>query len=92
MKPTGISAAEAHQDVTSGKALLVCAYQDEDACRKVHLEGAISLIQFESKLSGLPKDQEIIFFVLDPMTVPLSVRQRTISAKGMAMRCSWMEE
>lgn len=62
MKPTGISAAEAHQDVTSGKALLVCAYRDEDACRKVQLEGSISLIQFESKLSGLPKDQEIIFY------------------------------
>jgi hypothetical protein len=62
MKPTGISAVEAHQDVTSGKALLVCAYHDEEACSKVQLEGSISLVQFESKLPGLPMDREIIFY------------------------------
>jgi hypothetical protein len=62
MKPASISAVEAHRDITSGKALLVCAYHDEDACRKVQLEGSIPLTQFESKLSGLPKDQEIIFY------------------------------
>jgi rhodanese-related sulfurtransferase len=62
MKPTGISAAEAHQDVTSGKALLVCAYRDEEACREVQLEGSIPLARFESKHPGLPKDQEIIFY------------------------------
>ena len=61
MKPAGISAAEAYQNVTSGKAFLVCAYRDEEACRKVQLEGSISLARFESKHPGLPKDQEIIF-------------------------------
>ena len=62
MKPTEISAVDAHQDVTSGRALLVCAYHDEDACRKVQLEGSISLARFEAKLPGLTKDQEIIFY------------------------------
>jgi hypothetical protein len=57
-----ISAVEAHKRVTSGKALLVCAYRDEEACRKVQLEGSISLSRFESRLPGLPKDQEIIFY------------------------------
>ncbi len=62
MKPTGISATEARRDLTSGKAQLVCAYQDEEACRKVQLEGSVSLVQFESRLPGLPKDQEIVFY------------------------------
>ena len=57
-----ISAREARERVASGKALPVCAYRDEDACRKVQLEGSISLVEFESRLSGLPKDQEIIFY------------------------------
>jgi hypothetical protein len=57
-----ISAKEAHERVASGKALLVCAYRDEDACRKVQLEASISLLEFETRLSGLPKDQEIIFY------------------------------
>jgi hypothetical protein len=57
-----IFAREAHERVVSGKALLVCAYRDRDACRKVQLEGSISLVEFESRLSGLPKDQEIIFY------------------------------
>jgi hypothetical protein len=57
-----ISAVEAHERVTSGKALLVCAYRDDDACRKVLLEGSISLSRLESKRPGLSKDQEIIFY------------------------------
>jgi hypothetical protein len=28
----------------------------------VQLQGSISLVEFESRLSGLPKDQEIIFY------------------------------
>jgi rhodanese-related sulfurtransferase len=57
-----ISAGEAHERAASGKALLVCAYRDEEACGKVQLEGSISLAQLESRLPGLPKDQEIIFY------------------------------
>ncbi len=57
-----ISAKEAYERVASGKALLVCAYRDEEACRKVQLEGSISLTRLESKRAGLPKDQEIIFY------------------------------
>jgi hypothetical protein len=57
-----ITASEAHKQVSSGKSLLVCAYRDEEACRKVQLEGSISLAQLESRLTGLSKDQEIIFY------------------------------
>jgi hypothetical protein len=57
-----ISAEEAHERVASGKALLVCAYRDERVCRKVQLEGSISLKQFEAQLPKLSRDQEIIFY------------------------------
>jgi len=56
------SAGEALERAASGKALLVCAYRDEEACRKVQREGSISLARPESKRAGLPKDQEIVFY------------------------------
>jgi len=61
-EPPRISAAEAYQKVKAGTALLVCAYPEDETFKKMQLEGAISLKEFESRLSGLKKDQEIIFY------------------------------
>jgi hypothetical protein len=61
-EPIRISPEEVRQKVTSGSALLVCAYDDEEKCKQLRLEGAIPLREFQSKLSALPKDQEIIFY------------------------------
>lgn len=57
-----ISAEEVWQKVTSGKALLVCAYEDEEKCKRLYLEGSISLTEFKSRLSSLSKEDEIIFY------------------------------
>jgi hypothetical protein len=57
-----ISPEEARRKVTIGSALLVCAYEDDEKCRRLHLEGAMFLTEFRSKLPALPKDQEIIFY------------------------------
>jgi hypothetical protein len=57
-----IPVEEAHQKVVAGGALLVCAYDDEAKCNKIKLDGAISLKSFESKVSTLPKTQEIVFY------------------------------
>jgi hypothetical protein len=57
-----IGVAQARPDVASGKALFVCAYADEAKCRKIGLEGSITLAALESRLPALPKGQEIIFF------------------------------
>lgn len=57
-----ISPQEARQAVQSGKALLVCAYEDDERFNKVHLEGAISFSEFRSKEKDINKDQEIIFY------------------------------
>ncbi len=61
-EPPRISPAEAYQKVKAGSALLVCAYPDDETFRKMQLEGAISYREFESRLPGLKKDQEIIFY------------------------------
>ena len=53
---------EALEKLKAGTALLVCAYDNEEAFKTVHLEGALSLSEFKSTLSGLSKDQEIIFY------------------------------
>ena len=57
-----ISAEEAHGRAKSNQALLVCAYEDEDKCRMLNLDGSISMSKFESRVASLPKTQEIIFY------------------------------
>jgi hypothetical protein len=57
-----ISADEAHREVASGKALLVCAYDDDDKCNKIKLEGAISLKDLQARVPSLPKDTRLIFY------------------------------
>ena len=56
-----VSPAEVREKLNSGKALFVCAYPDEERFKSMHLEGAISFREFESRLPSLLKDQEIIF-------------------------------
>jgi len=60
-EPIRISVEKVRQKVNDGSALLVCAY-DDLKFKKFHLEGAISLAEFKSKVSALRKDQMIIFY------------------------------
>jgi hypothetical protein len=57
-----ISPQDTYRQVTSGQAILVCAYEDEKTCNTMMLQGAISLKEFESRLPNLKKDQPIIFY------------------------------
>lgn len=57
-----IDVSAARQSVMAGRALLVCAYEDEQKCSKVNLQGSINMAQFTSRLASVPKDQEIIFY------------------------------
>jgi hypothetical protein len=61
-EPIRIPAEEARKKVTSGEAILVCAYDDEEKFRKMHLQDAISLQEFKNRLPSLNKEQEIIFY------------------------------
>jgi hypothetical protein len=49
-EPKRIPPEEVYQKLKNGKALLVCAYEDEKKFRKLQLEGGISLNTFRSKL------------------------------------------
>ena len=57
-----IDVGTARKNVSSGQALLVCAYEDDVKCRKGRLEGSIPLARFETIAATLPKTQEIIFY------------------------------
>ena len=54
--------AEARRKVTAGEALFVCAYESEELCGRMMLDGGMSLGQFRSRLATLDKGQEIIFY------------------------------
>jgi hypothetical protein len=61
-EPIRMSPSEARKKAVSGRALLVCAYDDSDKFKKNHLEGALSFSEFLSRLPALDKSQEIIFY------------------------------
>jgi hypothetical protein len=55
-----ISVEKARRDMATGRAILVCAYDDE-RCQQVALEGSIPLSALGARAATLPKDQPIIF-------------------------------
>jgi hypothetical protein len=56
-----IGPAEVRQRLSAG-ALFVCAYEGEQLFKRNHLEGAMSLQEFQSRLPSLDKNQEIILY------------------------------
>ena len=61
-EPERVEPREVIEKIEAGKALLVCAYENEEKFKAVHLEGALSLNEFKSRVGTLSKDQEIIFY------------------------------
>src|ERR1700735_1603494 len=57
-----ISVQQAHAKTNATQALLVCAYEDEEKCRMLNLDGSISFASLQSRAASLPKAQEIIFY------------------------------
>jgi hypothetical protein len=52
---------DARREVESGRALLVCAY-DDARCARVRLQGAITARELGQREASLPRDQELIFY------------------------------
>jgi len=61
-EPIRIKPEEVREKVSARKAILVCAYDDEEKFKNMHLEGAISYNQFTTMVPSLSRDQEIIFY------------------------------
>ncbi len=53
---------EARQKAQSGEALLVCAYDSEEMCERLRLNGALTLAELKARLPGMSKEQEIVFY------------------------------
>jgi hypothetical protein len=62
MNPQRMSPQEVRNKVQSGKALLVCGYEEDVKFNKMKPEGGISLNEFEKRIPELSKEQEIIFY------------------------------
>lgn len=58
---TRIRVEKAKPRVLTGKALLVCSYNDA-RCQKLMLKEALLLSQLEKKARSIPKNTEIIFY------------------------------
>ncbi len=59
---TRVTPQDIYPRVKSGDTLLVCAYDNEETFRGMRLQGAISLQEFKSRVSGLPSHREIVFY------------------------------
>ena len=57
-----IEPRDAHEHANHGDALLVCAYDDDDKCQDMSLEGSVPLSAFEEKKDELERTREIIFY------------------------------
>lgn len=62
IEPTRTAPDEVRRRVSSGQALLVCAYDDEKRYARIRLEGSISYNEFAGMKPSLPRDREIITY------------------------------
>ena len=57
-----ISPEQARQRVEAGRALLVCAYEDDSKCGAMRLPHSITLNDLQPRLASVPKNHELIFY------------------------------
>lgn len=57
-----IGPSEAHRLVQEENALLVCAYDDEQKCSNIAVDGSISFPELERRLDSLSTDQHLVFY------------------------------
>jgi hypothetical protein len=62
MSAKRIDPQQVRRDVTSGNALLVCAYDDPEKCQQYRLPEALSLAELQAQEANLDRDCEIIFY------------------------------
>lgn len=56
-----VAVQEARQAVQSGRALLVCAY-DDARCARLRLQDSITARELAARAASLPREQELIFY------------------------------
>lgn len=61
-QPIRVGPKEVREKLGRGDSILFVCIYPTDVYNKSHLEGAISLEDFESRLSGLSRGAEIVFY------------------------------
>jgi hypothetical protein len=57
-----IGVDKARGEVEAGRALLVCAYDDESKCRQLRLENSVALHDLQRRADSVPRNQTLIFY------------------------------
>lgn len=57
-----ISVDEAYDKVSSGEALLICAYDDDEKCLSMAIAGSITRNHFEREKGRIDPDREILLY------------------------------
>ena len=57
-----VSVEETRREVEAGRALLVCAYEDDSKCRQMPLANAITLNDLQRRIDSVPRNQTLIFY------------------------------
>ncbi|MFO7739525.1 MAG: hypothetical protein R6V46_13685 [Desulfatiglandaceae bacterium] len=57
-----IAVEDAHEKVMTAQALLVCAYDSNEAFNKMRLQNAMALSEFKEKLASVDLSKMIIFY------------------------------
>lgn len=57
-----IEPREAQQRLARGEAVLVCAYDDEERCRGLRLEGALTLGELQAREEDLREERDVVFY------------------------------
>lgn len=60
--PQRVKPDEVRQRMKDNGAMLVCAYDDSEKCRKIGIAESIPYPDLKSKLDSIPKSREIVFF------------------------------
>ena len=61
-EPERITPQNAREKAEQEGALLVCAYEDDEKCRKLQLAGSTTMSGLRQRLQEIPVDREIIFY------------------------------
>ena len=72
----------AHKLAGSDPPLVVCAESDPAKCERMKIEGAMSLIEFEARLSSISAGREIVFYDFEPMNEVASRRASEYEQRG----------
>ena len=57
-----VSVEDARRAVEAGHALLVCAYEDDQKCRKLRLANALTVHDLQRSLESVPRNHTLIFY------------------------------